>query len=523
MKDLTFATGEVASMLGVSPHTVRAWERRYLALKPARSTSGQRRYSLDDVAFLRQIKHERHAHHLSLRLATMAAQGVVTLGEDHPEPDSNAIPAQVMGDPIHAVPNLIPEVVLVIDQNGRLLWANTALARFADQLTSRMLGLNFLDFIDPYDRAKAVQTYSPPLLRRRGWELNLRGARRRALFSFDSCPVSTDDGSRLVLVGTELRGEPAPRTTGSPSPISSTTSWVPPPFRVLLSGAPDPMRAVNLVQSWLDPLSVGIALLSATPPLTCLMSNQLFQTEVAGEQRSIEGRQLDELLPAEASNLVGMVGGRAVRSGEPQMIRGWFSSPSLDGPAWDLELLPVTDSERTVTHLLVTTSPSRTLARVPLTLERLANGIQAMEAEANPRVVLDLAGRCGQDLFTEDTVFVAQAAYGRSGLHLVSAFRDTRSGSGDEASSVRWELMHGAARSRSPIEISWEGSAGPETMRIVPLVSRLPNHGPRSVLGVLGVNRAGLEPLDPAERWLLAEVTDRVAAAIDRIDGSQVA
>ena len=510
-------------MLGVSPHTVRAWERRYLALKPARSSSGHRRYSLEDVELLRQIKHERHAHRLSLRMATMVAQGLVAVGEENQEPGLDAIPPQAVADPIQMVPNLISEVVLVIDQNGRVQWANTALARFADQLTSRMVGLNFLDFVDPYDRAKAAQTYSPPFLRRRGWELNLRGSRRRALFAFDSCPVSTSDGSLLVLVGSEQRGEPGRRAAGAPPGPDSTASWVPPPLRVLLAGTPDPWRAAHLAQSWLDPLSVGIALLAATRPLTCLMSNELFQTQIAGEDRSIEGRHLSELLPAEASDPIRSAGERAVRSGAPQLIGGWFSAHSPNGPVWDLELLPVTDSDRTVTHLLVTTSPSRTLARVPATLERLVSGIQAMEAEDKPHAVFDLARVCGQDLFEGAWVLAARAAYRSSGLHLVSAVPDAGPRSGDEANRVRWELMHGAAKSRAPIEISWEGSAGPETMRIVPVVSRLPKPDLRSVLGVLGLNRAGLEPFSPGERWLLAELTDRVAVALDRIDRTQVA
>jgi len=221
MTDLSFTTGEVASMLGVSPHTVRAWERRHLALQPVRNASGQRRYTLDDVDLLRQIKHARHAHHLSLRVATMAAQGLVTVDAEN-DSDPTSAPLRVISDPIQLVPNLIPEVVLVIAENGCLMWANTAFARFADRLASRMVGLDFPDFVDPYDRAKAVQTYSPPFRRRRGWELNLCGPRRRALFSFDSCPVATADGPRFVLVGTERSVEQTARAGESPQTEGST-------------------------------------------------------------------------------------------------------------------------------------------------------------------------------------------------------------------------------------------------------------------------------------------------------------
>ena len=53
MTDLTFSIGEVAAMLGISPHTIRAWERRHLMVTPTRTASGQRRYSSDDVDLLR--------------------------------------------------------------------------------------------------------------------------------------------------------------------------------------------------------------------------------------------------------------------------------------------------------------------------------------------------------------------------------------------------------------------------------------------------------------------------------------
>jgi PAS domain-containing protein len=205
MTTLWFATGEVASMLGVSPDTLRAWERRHRALTPARSPSGQRRYTLEDVAHLRQIKYERHAHRLSLRLATMTAQGLVTVaeGESPGEVRPETPPPTAIADPIRVVLNLIREIVLVLDEEGSVVWANLAFAKFADRLASRITGSKFLDFVDPYDRAKAVQAYAPPVRRRQGWELNLRGSRRHGLFSFDCCPVASDSGPLLLLVGAD--------------------------------------------------------------------------------------------------------------------------------------------------------------------------------------------------------------------------------------------------------------------------------------------------------------------------------
>jgi DNA-binding transcriptional MerR regulator len=45
----------VARLSGVSAHTLRAWERRYSAVKPARTQTGRRMYSLKDVERLRVL------------------------------------------------------------------------------------------------------------------------------------------------------------------------------------------------------------------------------------------------------------------------------------------------------------------------------------------------------------------------------------------------------------------------------------------------------------------------------------
>lgn len=45
----------VAERCGVNPVTLRAWERRYGLIKPARTASGHRRYSDEDVARIRAI------------------------------------------------------------------------------------------------------------------------------------------------------------------------------------------------------------------------------------------------------------------------------------------------------------------------------------------------------------------------------------------------------------------------------------------------------------------------------------
>jgi PAS domain-containing protein len=135
----------------------------------------------------------------------MTAQGLVTVAEGESPGDvrPETPPPTAIADPIRVVLNLIREIVLVLDEEGNVVWANLAFAKFADRLASRITGSKFLDFVDPYDRAKAVQAYAPPVRRRQGWELNLRGSRRHGLFSFDCCPVASDSGPLLLLVGAD--------------------------------------------------------------------------------------------------------------------------------------------------------------------------------------------------------------------------------------------------------------------------------------------------------------------------------
>jgi PAS domain-containing protein len=229
MTDITFAIGEVAAMLGISPHTIRAWERRHVVVSPKRTASGQRRYTGDDVELLRQVKHERHVHGLSMRVATLTAQGVVvpdSAGDDGP--GMGAL-ITVGADPLRIVADLVPEIIVVLEPSGRIAYANTAFVRFSGTLLGQLKGMQFADFADPFDRAKAVQTYAHPLRQRRGWELNLRTRHGRAFFSFDCWPVRTPTGSVLVLVGhdvgaaianenTDHAAWPAPRIQPRPRP-----------------------------------------------------------------------------------------------------------------------------------------------------------------------------------------------------------------------------------------------------------------------------------------------------------------
>jgi len=51
-----YQIGTVANLTGLDPHTIRAWERRYGAVRPRRSHGGTRHYDDDDVTRLQLLK-----------------------------------------------------------------------------------------------------------------------------------------------------------------------------------------------------------------------------------------------------------------------------------------------------------------------------------------------------------------------------------------------------------------------------------------------------------------------------------
>jgi DNA-binding transcriptional MerR regulator len=51
-----YGIGTVAHLTGLDPHTIRAWERRYDAVRPRRTARGSRRYGDHDVARLQPMK-----------------------------------------------------------------------------------------------------------------------------------------------------------------------------------------------------------------------------------------------------------------------------------------------------------------------------------------------------------------------------------------------------------------------------------------------------------------------------------
>lgn len=209
-----FTIGEVAAMIGFSPHTIRAWERRHNILKPHRTPSNQRRYSVEDIELLREVINGVVVRGLSLKVAVRAAHGAVTVPsvDDGLTAVARADDAAVLDGemdadvPWRAVADFMPELIAVLNEDGCVVDANVALASAAGCVREQLRGARFVDFADPYDRAKAVTAFRPPLLRRKGWELNLRLPGGCGLYSFDCLPIRFGERQLLIVMGRPVPG-----------------------------------------------------------------------------------------------------------------------------------------------------------------------------------------------------------------------------------------------------------------------------------------------------------------------------
>jgi PAS domain-containing protein len=207
-----FTIGEVAAMIGFSPHTIRAWERRHKILKPQRTPSNQRRYTVEDIDLLREVINGVVVRGLSLKVAVRAAHGAITVPsvEEGPTTAARAEAAPVLGleaerdVPWRAVADFLPELIAVLDEEGCVVDANVALASAAGLLREQLRGVRFVDFADPYDRAKAVTAFRQPFLRRKGWELNLRLPAGCGLYAFDCLPIRFGERPLLIVMGRAL-------------------------------------------------------------------------------------------------------------------------------------------------------------------------------------------------------------------------------------------------------------------------------------------------------------------------------
>jgi DNA-binding transcriptional MerR regulator len=109
-------TNAAAVMLGISPNTLRSWERRYGFPKPHRSAGGHRQYSLAEIEALRLTLAETHNVSSAISLARERGEGpstssrLATAFNSFDEETANRLLEESLG--LRSVERTIEEVLL---------------------------------------------------------------------------------------------------------------------------------------------------------------------------------------------------------------------------------------------------------------------------------------------------------------------------------------------------------------------------------------------------------------------------
>jgi DNA-binding transcriptional MerR regulator len=100
--------GELSRRVGVSAHVLRAWERRYGVLRPARSQGGYRLYSEDDEHRVRVMQ-----AHLARGLSTAeAAQAALHTASGPPAPQDLSAAAEALAEALDGFDEAAAETIL---------------------------------------------------------------------------------------------------------------------------------------------------------------------------------------------------------------------------------------------------------------------------------------------------------------------------------------------------------------------------------------------------------------------------
>jgi PAS domain S-box-containing protein len=359
-----YSIGEVAALLGVSPHTIRAWERRHGILRPERTAARQRRYRPEDIELLRDIKRAIDLNGFSLRLAFQAVSGEVQPLEAPPSRarSQEFAPVAAPGDAglWRAIGDGLPQLIMVIDRNGTIVEANVAVARALGVVHQRLKGRKFVELVDPFDRGKAFLLYRPQLRTAMSWELNIVTRRGARLYSFQSWALRQDGGEFLALVGTEMYAEDGNEDREGTLELARR----------------DPRgeeAVIQTLRSLLDRLPLGLAVSTiGTQPRIVYANGRLFET-LGMKQRSLLGFRLEDLLP---DNSVTRTLHEAVETGRSRALHGLhLNGERAPGRRmFDLTFRPIFSSNHRITGVLVVVENAGGEAVAPQGLSGIAVG-----------------------------------------------------------------------------------------------------------------------------------------------------
>ena len=362
-----YTIGEVAAILGVSAHTIRAWERRHGILKPLRTQARQRRYRVEDIQLLRDVKRAIDVDGMSLRLAYRTVTGAQNPATSRtPRVRPRARERQLFPGAAgiwRTAADMLPELILVINLTGQLIECNVAAARTFGLTRQRLIGRGFAELVDPFDRAKAVLLYRPQPRTVKSWELNLTTELGPRLYSFQSWPVSQGKDTSLAMVGTEM-------FAGSPSrPVETTDS------RHLAQ--PDGHTNAEVVnassfQRLVDQLPLGLAVTTVGREPRVVYANVRLAKALGRPRTELTGQPLRELVsnPAVIQTLQ-----QVVATKQSETLRALPEQRVSESPSSDrylnLAFRPLFSSSGKVTSVLVVVDDATADVSWRMQLEKL--------------------------------------------------------------------------------------------------------------------------------------------------------
>jgi MerR family transcriptional regulator, light-induced transcriptional regulator len=189
--------GELSRRVGVSPELLRAWERRYGLLHPARTSGGLRLYSVEDERRVRAMQ-----AHLENGLSAAEAAPLASAGE-------SAVRAAEQGDAIQRGVEELREALDAMDADAAHPVLDGLLASFTlETVLSDVLFPYLRELGERWQRGEASvaqEHFASNLLRARllalarGWE---RGEGRTALLA---CAPGEQHDLPLIAFGLALR------------------------------------------------------------------------------------------------------------------------------------------------------------------------------------------------------------------------------------------------------------------------------------------------------------------------------
>jgi PAS domain S-box-containing protein len=351
-----YSIGEVAAVVGVSPHTIRAWERRHGIGRPERGRNQQRRYRSDEVELLKEVKRVADLNGMSLRLAFQTVTGsiepVFAPGRRLGTRRSAELSASAANDSDvwRAVADALPQFIMLLDPEGTVVEANVAVARAYGVVRQRLVGRKFIELVDPFDRTKASILYRPQLRAVVSWELNMATRDGVRLFSFTAQPLNLPDRPLLAVVGSQMfdgDGQTNDIEDADYHPERSVT---------LSSRAVAGPGALQALQNLLDTMPVGVAVATIGRDPRIVYSNFGLSRLFSSRPGDLLGRRVADLF----GNVVvaqGLV--EALRARRHRKVPVRLKVPRLLGglTRYELVIRPMSSSNKKVTSVLLVVSP----------------------------------------------------------------------------------------------------------------------------------------------------------------------